>query len=182
MSIETEEKLSSEAKYQGGGRQIVALHLGDEVYGIDIATIHTVIVLQDITSVPKTPKYVRGVMNLRGQIVPVIDLRMRLDMPVLSADEQKNARVVIVHTEGLHAGLIVDAVSEVLTLAEGSVGPPSGLIASNDCEFITGIGKVPKVDGRNGTKDQLILLLDVIKVLTTTPQELENLKQIQKAA
>jgi len=163
-------------------RQIVALHLGEEVYGIDISTIYTVIVPHEITSVPKTPKFIRGVMNLRGQIIPVVDLRTRFDMPALPVEEQKSSRIVIVDTEGLNAGLIVDAVSEVLTLPDGSVGPPSGLISSKDCEFITGIGRIPRGDGPNGKKEQLILLLDLVKVLAKSPQDVEKLNKMQKAA
>ena len=164
-----------------GERQIVALHLGDEVYGVDIAIIHTVITPQAITSVPKTPKFVKGVMNLRGKILPVIDLRARFELPELAEDKSSSVRIVIVDTEGLTAGLIVDAVSEVLRLPESSIEPPSGLIVSKGSEFITGIGRIPKEASAEG-KEQLILLLDVVKTLTETSQELEKLKKISNAA
>src|SRR4051794_34784677 len=93
-----------------GERQIVATHLGDEVFGIDIAHIHTVITSQPITPVPQTPSYVKGVMNLRGRVLPVIDLRLRFNLG--KAVPGADCRIVIVDVEGLSAGLIVDGVSE----------------------------------------------------------------------
>ncbi len=162
-----------------GDRQIVALHLGNEVYGIDIAIIHTVITPQAITSVPKTPKFVKGVMNLRGRILPVIDLRTRFEMGELAEDKKAGVRIVIVDTEGLTAGLIVDGVSEVLRLPVNQIEPPSGLISCKGGEFLTGIGRMT---AKPGEKEQLILLMDATKALTATVQGLDKLKNLQKAA
>lgn len=167
---------------QADSRQVVALHLGGEVYGIDIATIHTVIMPQEITPVPKTAPYIRGVMNLRGRIVPVVDLRIRFDLGSAASDDHPGKRIVVVDTEGLVAGLIVDSVSEVLTLPKESVGPPSGLISPKDGEFLTGIGRVTRADAVNGKSEQLILLLDVVKVLTAPPLESAPKKRTKKAA
>ena len=143
-------------------RQIVALHLADEVYGLDIDAIHTVIIPQPITAVPKAPDFIRGVINLRGRVLPVIDLRTRFGLPPLLADEPRGQRIVIVQHEGLHAGLIVDAVSEVLRIPVGAIDPPSQLIASAETDCITGIGRV-SVDGK---AERLIIILDVQKTLT----------------
>lgn len=162
-------------------RQIVALHLGDEVYGIDIAHIHTIIVPQPITHVPKAPDFVKGVMNLRGRIIPVIDLRERFSMPQLSEERQKSARIVIVDVEGLTAGLIVDGVSEVLRLPKSAIQPPSQLVASVETECITGIGRVEvqssqrnihgHADAEPKSTEQLIILLDIHKTLTITARD-----------
>lgn len=166
-----------------GERQVVALHVANEVYGVDIAIIHTVITPQSITHVPKTPKYIRGVMNLRGRIIPVIDLRTRFDLPALSAEEEKDMRIVIVELEGLTAGLIVDSVSEVLRIPETLIAPPSSLISTVDVDYLTGIGRIPKQDSNGIKKDQLLLLLDVFKVLTLEGKDgAEKLKKLQKAA
>lgn len=143
-------------------RQLVALQIGQEVYGVDISCIHTVLMPQPITAVPQTPPYVKGVMNLRGRIVPVVDLRTRFDLPSNSTDK---TRIVIVEIEGLTAGLIVDSVSEVLRLPEAGIEPPSALLNSAVSECITGIGRSESksVDGKS--QERLILLLDAYRLL-----------------
>ena len=183
----------------GGGdagreRQVVALHLAGEIYGIDIEHIHTVITPQAITQVPKAPPFVQGVMNLRGRILPVIDLRARFGLPPLPADKKQGLRIVIVDVEGLAAGLIVDAVSEVLRLSQDAIDPPSRLVASADTECITGIGHIPdhnrrstdRGDGGNGDgaagQHRLIILLDVYKTLTSGPQDAQELKALHQEA
>lgn len=163
-------------------RQLVALHLADEVYGVDIACIHTVITPQAITAVPRTPRFVEGVMNLRGRILPVIDLRKRFGLAPLAPEKQKAVRIVIVDVQGLTAGLIVDAVSEVLRLPQASIEPTSRLVASVETECITGIGRIPISRDKEAAGERLILLLDVYKTLTTSPQDADILKQLQKAA
>ena len=151
-------------------RQVVALHLGEEIYGVDIASIHTVLTPQPITAVPNVPAYVRGVMNLRGRILPVLDLRTRFGLPPLEADRRKLSRIVIVEAGGLTAGLIVDAVSEVLKISSDAIEPPSALLGSADLRCLTGIGRVPG-NRRKGDdkKDEgrLILLLDIVETLTS---------------
>ena len=167
-------------------RQVVALHLAEEVYGLDIAAIHTVITPQTITTVPKAPAFVKGVINLRGRILPVIDLRTRFGLPPQSEAQARRARIVIVEADGVSAGLIVDAVSEVLRLPESAIDAPSQLIASAEAECITGIGRIPvgrrsgevkdtKANGETlGPEERLIILLDVTTILArdlaTMPQ------------
>ena len=145
-------------------RQIVALQLADEVYGLDIAAIHTVITPQAITVVPKAPVFVKGVINLRGRVLPVIDLRARFDLPALPEDQSIHCRIVIVEADGVSAGLIVDGVSEVLRLPSDAIDAPSQLVASVESECITGIGRLPNKNGAAG-EERLIILLDVPKIL-----------------
>lgn len=149
-------------------RQLVALELGNEVYGVDIACIHTVLMPQSITVVPKTPEYVKGVMNLRGQILPIIDLRVRFGLP---AETHAKMRIVIVNVEGVTAGLIVDGVSEVLRLPSSNVEPPSVLLSSVAADCITGIGRAVGEAGSEADTQRLILLLDVYKLLTSSLSE-----------
>jgi len=144
--------------------QIVAMHLGDEVFGIDIAHIHTVITPQPITPVPQTPAYVKGVMNLRGRILPVIDLRTRFK--IVSDAPTEGSRIVIVEVDGLSAGLVVDNVSEVLRLSTSAIQPPSGLLNSAEMEVITGIGRMP-MQGKQAGDECFVILLDIQRVLTT---------------
>lgn len=167
----------------GGERQVVALHLGDEVYGVDIACIHTVITPQAITSVPRAPDYVRGVMNLRGRILPVLDLRTRFGLPPRPDANAKSSRIVIVDAQGLTAGLIVDAVSEVLRLPETCIDPPSRLVATPDAGCVTGIGRIQRSrrEGDDPQGDSLILLLDAHQVLSAGPHD-DLLQTLQKAA
>ncbi len=152
-------------------RQVVALHLGEETYGVDIASIHSVLTPQPITVVPNVPHFVKGVMNLRGTIVPVLDLRSRFGLPPLDAAKQKSSRIAIVDADGLTAGLIVDAVSEVLKLSSDSIEPPSALLGSGDLRCITGIGRVESnkssKSGDKTTEVRLILLLDIVETLSS---------------
>jgi purine-binding chemotaxis protein CheW len=151
-------------------RQVVALHLGDEIYGVDIASIHSVLTPQQITAVPNVPQFVLGVMNLRGHILPVLDLRNRFGMRPLDPERQKFSRIVIVEAGGFSAGLVVDAVSEVLTLPCDAIEPPSALLGSADLSILTGIGRVAKKNGKTNKNEEegnLILLLDVVEMLKT---------------
>lgn len=148
----------------GAERQVVALHLGDEVYGVDIARVHTVLTPQPITSLPNVPAAIKGVMNLRGRILPVLDLRTRFGLAPLPAEGQKSARIVIVEAEGLTAGLIVDSVSEVLRLPAGAVEPPSALLGAAEGRCLTGIGRAPGKPGTEG-EERLLLLLDIAQTL-----------------
>ena len=142
-------------------RQIVVLHLGEELYGVDIAAIYTVITPHAITPVPRTPDFIAGVMNLRGRIVPVIDLRRRFGLP---ATEGQGRRIVIVDVEGLTAGLIVDDVTEVLRLPDAAVDAPSRLVASAESDCILGVGRIPAA---GEGEERLIILLDVYRTLVT---------------
>jgi purine-binding chemotaxis protein CheW len=159
-----------------GERQVVVLQLGDEVYGVDIAAIYTVLMPQEITAVPQTPPYIKGVMNLRGQILPVLDLRVRFDLP---ATEGAKTRIVIVNVDGTSAGMVVDAVSEVLRLPESRIEPPSALLSSVAAECITGIGRTVAQDGEG---ERLVLLLDVEKVLNASLSDADVLQRLQAAA
>ena len=170
MSAAVLEKPGGAAAPGTAERQVVALHLGEEIYGVGIASIHTVLTPQPITAVPNVPGYVRGVMNLRGRILPVLDLRTRFGLPPLEADRQKLSRIVIVEAGGLTAGLIVDAVSEVLKISSEDIEPPSALLGSADLRCLTGIGRVPgnrrKEDDKKD-EGRLILLLDIVETLTS---------------
>jgi purine-binding chemotaxis protein CheW len=178
--------------------QLAAMHLADEVYGIDIACIHTVITPQAITPVPKTPSFVKGVINLRGRVVPVIDLRDRFGLPPAPEEKNRSKRIVIVEIEGVQAGLIVDAVSEVVRIPASAVTPPSRLVASEESRCVTGIGRITVgqretdfnkrkngSDKREVMEERLVLLLDVASTVTGSADPTiaaESLIGLQKAA
>ena len=114
-----------------------------------------IIRLQDITKVPRTPEFVEGVINLRGKVIPVVDLRKRFGLP--AEEESKENRIVVVDIGAQDIGVIVDAVTEVLRIATESVEPPASVIITADSEYLLGIAKL---DSR------LIILLDLEQVLT----------------
>ena len=147
--------------------QLVVFNLANEHYGVGIRSVDSIERLKPITAVPHTPGFVEGVTNLRGTVLPVIDLRKRFGLP--AAETTKEARIVVVEVDGIQqVGMVVDAVSEVLRVPEENVEPPSPIVASADSAFITGIAKVDK---------RLIILLDLNKVLS--PEEKANLKAMQ---
>ena len=135
-------------------RQLVVFQLDAEFYGVDIARVHEIIRLQTVTRVPRTPAFVEGVINLRGKVIPVIDLRKRFGLP--SAEHTRASRIVVVETGDQVVGIIVDGVSEVLRVSESIVEPPSPVVAGIESEYIHGIAKLP---------ERLVILLDLNRVM-----------------
>ena len=130
--------------------QLVTFFLADEVYGIDILAVQEIIRLQNITEIPRTDDYVRGVINLRGKVIPVIDLRRRFNLPTV--EETKNTRIIVVEIDNKVMGMIVDGVSKVLRLPMSLVEPHSPIVTGVDSAYIRGVGKL---------NDELIILLDL---------------------
>ncbi|WP_427338671.1 chemotaxis protein CheW [Caloranaerobacter sp. DY30410] len=134
--------------------QYVLFKLEDESYGIEIEYVKTIEKITNITRVPNTKPYVKGVINLRGEVIPVIDLRERFGLPI--KDYNNDTRVIIVSIQDFVIGLIVDSSSEVIYLNDNEVDNPPAIGEANTAEFIKGIGKK---DGK------LIMLLNLKKVL-----------------
>lgn len=149
--------------------QLVIFELGGEQYGVGIDTVESIIKLQTITRVPHAPKFVEGVTNLRGVVLPVIDLRKRFGLELEAAT--KDSRIVVVEVNRLKVGMIVDAVTEVLRIQDEQIEPPSPMITTLDSAFIQGIAKVDK---------RLVILLDLSKILSA--QEQERLKGLPEVA
>jgi purine-binding chemotaxis protein CheW len=135
--------------------QLVVFAMAKELYGVSIQSVHEIVKVPDITQVPDAPGYLVGVINLRGKIIPVIDLRKRLNLS--GAERTKTSRVLITENEGRFVGLLVDAVSEVLKLPPEAVEAPPEMISSIGVEYITGVAK---------RELRLIILLDLKKVLS----------------
>jgi purine-binding chemotaxis protein CheW len=136
-------------------KQLVILDLANEYYGVDISAVDSIIEMQPITVVPRAPAFVEGVTNLRGVVLPVLDLRKRFGLP--AAEQTKKTRIVVVEIEISTVGMIVDAVTEVLRVPEEAIEPLSPIVTTVDSAFITGIAKVD---------ERLIILLDLDKVLS----------------
>ena len=135
--------------------QLVVFHIGKELYAVGIEAVHEIVKVPDITEVPDAPAFLEGVINLRGKIVPVIDLRKRMRLP--AGERTKTSRVLITENEGRLVGLLVDAVSEVLKMSPDAVEAPPEMISSIGVEYITGVAKV---------EARLIILLDLKRVLS----------------
>ena len=141
-------------------QQLVMFDLAHEAYGVDIGTVREIIRMQDVTSVPHRPDYVSGVINLRGRITPVVDLRKRFNLP--ETEISRESRIVVVDIDGQDIGMIVDAVTEVLRISADQIEPPSNMIAAGGSDYIVGIAKL---------ESQLVLLLDLERVLTSAQTE-----------
>jgi purine-binding chemotaxis protein CheW len=139
----------------GSTVHLVVFALGDEQYGVGIDAVDSIIRPKSITAVPRAPDFVEGVTNLRGTVLPVVDLHRRFGLP--GQDATKDTRIIVAESGGNKVGMMVDAVLEVRRVPEAAIEPPSPLVAAIDSAFITGIAKVG--DGR------LIILLDLGRVL-----------------
>ncbi len=135
-------------------QQFVIYQLAQEQFGVDIAAVESIIKMQGISAVPQAPEFVEGITNLRGEVLPVIDLRKRFGIP--PSAKEGDARIIIVEIDGQNIGMIVDAVTEVLTLEDDSIEAPSALVIGNSVDFIKGIAKVD---------DQLVTIIDFGKVM-----------------
>ena len=148
--------------------QLVTFMLGEEEYGIPISQIQEIDRLAKITKVPKAAEFIKGITNLRGEVIPVLDTRKRFGLEVKTSDDR--TRIIIVDLGGIKTGLVVDSVREVLNLAKKDIAPPPEAIGSGiDQQFISGIGKVD-------AGKRMIVLLDVERILSR--QEREHLSEI----
>jgi purine-binding chemotaxis protein CheW len=144
--------------------QVVSFKLGPEEYGVDIAQVQEINRMVAVTNVPRAPVFMEGVINLRGQLIPIIDLRTRFGMP--RAEHTKNTRIVVTEIGTKRVGMVVDSVSEVLRLPLEAIEPAPDMITGVDTEYIRGVGKMD---------DRLIILLDLAKIVTgSEKRELET--------
>ena len=149
-----ENKVEVAGAQSGDDQQLVVFQLGAELYGVVISRVHEIIRLQSVTRVPRAPAFVEGVINLRGKVIPVVDLRRRFGLP--TAEHTRASRIVVVEIGDQVVGVVVDGVSEVLRVSGATVEPPSPVVAGIDSEYIHGIAKLP---------ERLVILLDLDRVL-----------------
>jgi purine-binding chemotaxis protein CheW len=152
--------------------QVVSFKLGAEEYGVDIDQVQEINRMVSVTHVPRAPQFMEGVINLRGQLIPIIDLRTRFGMP--RAEHTKNTRIVVTEIAGKRVGMVVDSVSEVLRVPTGQIEDAPEMLSGVDTEYIRGVGKV---------EDRLIILLDLARVISVAERrELESTEGEQPAA
>ncbi|HHY98096.1 MAG TPA: chemotaxis protein CheW [Firmicutes bacterium] len=137
-------------------RQLVVFGLADELYGIDIGVVREIVTMQRVTRVPRVPDYIEGIINLRGNVIPVVDLRKKLGLP--AKEKTKDTRIVIVEVDSETVGLVVDMVSEVMRVPESSIELRSTLIGDLESDPVEGIVRLD---------DKLIILMDISRIIST---------------
>ncbi len=150
-------------------RQLVVFRLREGSYALDIQIVREINRMIDMTAIPKAPEFVKGIINLRGEIVPVVDIGLRFGMG--TTEQTKDTRIVVVESEGHTLGLVVDEVSEVLRLSEDDIDPATNMsLTGIDVDFVLGVGKVG---------ERMILILAPEKLFTA--EEREQLKDITES-
>jgi purine-binding chemotaxis protein CheW len=159
--METVAEKKDVSKYDG---QFLTFVLSKEEYGIEILKVREIMGLMEITTVPQTPEYMKGVINLRGKVIPIIDLRLKFAMS--EEEHTQKTCIIVVEVGSSQVGIIVDSVSEVTDIKGEDIEDAPSFGQEIDTSFITGLGKA---------KDKIIILLDIEKVLTA--EDLEIVKQ-----
>lgn len=134
--------------------QIVGFRVGRETFGVRISHVHEIVRVPEITAVPESPEYVEGVINLRGKIISVVDLRKRFGEKTITSN--KKNRILVVEVENKMVGLIVDAASEVLKIPESAIDLPPNVFEDGELNYVTGVGKMG---------DRLVILVDLTRIL-----------------
>lgn len=150
--------------------QLVVFELAGEAYGVNVAQVQSIIPMQEIVTVPGAPPFIEGVVNLRGTVVPVIDLRHRFNLALPEngqiddgdSKRKKKPVIVIAELDDLLAGLVVDKVTEVTKIPEAAIEPPSPLLTSVDTTYLRGIGKF---------NERPVILLDLARVFSLNEQQ-----------
>lgn len=145
--------------------QLVTFSIGEEEFGVDILKVQEIIRTMEITKVPRAQDFVEGVINLRGKVIPIIDLRRRFGLDSKAHD--KHTRIIVIEINNMIVGFVVDSVSEVLRIPASTVEPPPPVVAGLESEYISGVGKL---------HDRLLILLDLDKLLSG--EDMENLTQL----
>jgi purine-binding chemotaxis protein CheW len=151
--------------------QVVSFKLGSEEYGVDIAQVQEINRMVAVTHVPRAPQFMEGVINLRGQLIPIIDLRTRFGMP--RTEHTKHTRIVVTEIGAKRVGMVVDSVSEVLRLPVDQIEAAPDMITGVDTEYIRGVGKI---------EDRLIILLDLAKIITGSEKRELDAADVEVAA
>ena len=141
--------------------QLVTFGVEGEEYGVEILSVKEIIRMVQVTKVPRSPDFVEGVINLRGRIIPIIDLRKRFGLNSRARD--KETRIIVVELSGITVGFVVDSVSEVLRIPADTVEPPPPVVSGAEADYISGVGKL---------EDRLLILLDLDKVMSQAERQM----------
>lgn len=141
---------------EAAGGKFLTFFLAGEEYGIEILSVHEIIGMMPITSVPGTPDYICGIINLRGKIIPIVDLRRKFGMKSIAKTSE--TCIIVVHVQGVEVGTVVDRVSEVLNIAAGDIELPPSFGKDVNTDYILGIGK---------SQSKVKILLNIDRVIAT---------------
>jgi len=147
--------LKDKVNTRGELRQFISFSVGEEEYGLELLRVKEVIRVREITWLPKAPSFVKGIINLRGDVIPIIDLRDKFGLEAKEATAM--TRVIVVEVEGKLMGMVVDSASQVVRIPADQIEPPPPVFGDRAQDFITGVGKID---------DRLIILLNSEAVLT----------------
>ena len=134
--------------------KVIVFQLADKEYAIPVSNVQGIEKLMHITRVPKTEKYVKGVINLRGVVTPIIDLRQRFGLPV--TENQESTRIIIINLEDMEVGFVVDSANDVIDLPVDAIEQQPEVVGSSEEEFISGVAKI---------ENRLMILLQLEKIL-----------------
>lgn len=157
-----EQKLPQEESLE---KQFIVFNLGEEEYGVEILQVQTIERMLPITRVPHAPEFVEGVANLRGSVVPIIDLRKRLGLE--STEHTNESRIITVKVDEVMVGMVVDAASDVVKVPVSAIEPPPSVIGGVEANYLEGVAKL---------EDRLLILLKLSEVLKK--EEVQQLKNI----
>jgi len=158
MDNETDVQMTMDYDYEEDGSMdnlYLTFHLGGEEYGIEIAYVIEIAGMQEITRIPRVPDFVKGVINLRGQVIPVIDVRTRFGLEFLEYNERTCA--IVVKINNLTIGMLVDAVDEVINIPETQTSLPQAVAMSDSGRFVRGLGRINK---------KVIILLELSRIFS----------------
>ena len=139
--------------------QLISFMVGQEEYGLEILRVKEVIRMREITRLPRAPRFVKGIINLRGDVIPIIDLRDRFGLE--HREYTETTRVIVVDMGGKLIGMVVDAASQVVRIPAGQIEPPPPIIGSISAEYIKGVGKLG---------ERLIILVNIERILSAREQ------------
>lgn len=153
-ATETLTKVHGRKQEGAGTMQLVSFQLGQEEYGVEITKVQEIILMGEITRVPQTPPYIKGLINLRSTVIPIVDLRLRFGLPEQPTTDE--TRIMVVNVRGKTVGIVVDAVNEVLRISREQIAPPPPAVSGPGREYLTGLVRLNK---------GLLILLDIDKLL-----------------
>ncbi|MCK9239898.1 chemotaxis protein CheW [Desulfocurvus sp.] len=141
--------------------QLVTFSIGEEEFGVEILKVQEIVRSMEMTRVPSAPEFVEGVVNLRGRVIPIIDMRKRFGLERKEHDNR--TRIIVIDMNGVVTGFVVDSVSEVLRLPRNTIEPPPPVVAGIESDYVSGVGKL---------EDRLLILLDMDSLLSSREQRL----------
>ena len=149
------ERLNRRAEVEGENSQLISFAVGDEEYGLEILRVKEVIRMREITRLPKQPTFIKGIINLRGDVIPIVDLREKFGLE--RHKYSPTTRVIVVDVEEKLVGMVVDAARQVVRVPADQIDPPPAIVGGMSTEYIKGVGKLD---------ERMIILLNIDRILS----------------